>query len=126
MDEYTVYVLTDTNGRITSVNSSDFLRDADGWTEIDSGSENRHRLAQRLYFPLPIIDEETGVLRYKLEDGKPVERSQEEMDADYAAQEDKPTTEQRLAALEEENKHLKEALDLLLSGATKEEGEADG
>ena len=37
-----------------------------------------------------------------------------------------PTTEERLAALEEENKHLKEALDLLLSGATEEEGEADG
>lgn len=37
----------------------------------------------------------------------------------------KPTQEQRIAALEEENKYLKEALDLLLSGAT-QEGEADG
>ena len=36
------------------------------------------------------------------------------------AERNKPTTEQRLAALEEENRQLKEALDLLLSGATEE------
>ena len=35
-----------------------------------------------------------------------------------------PTQEERIAALEVENAQLKEALDLLLSGAT-EEGEAD-
>lgn len=38
----------------------------------------------------------------------------------------KPTTEERLAALEEENAQLKEALELLLSGATQEEGDTDG
>ena len=38
------------------------------------------------------------------------------------AERNKPTTEQRLAALEEENRQLKEALDLLLSGATEEAG----
>lgn len=31
-----------------------------------------------------------------------------------------PTTDERITALEEENAHLKEALDLLLSGATGE------
>lgn len=31
------------------------------------------------------IMDERGVYRYKLVDGKPVERTQEEMDADYAA-----------------------------------------
>ena len=41
------------------------------------------------------------------------------------AERSKPTTEERLAALEEENRQLKEALDLLLSGAT-EEGGANG
>lgn len=46
--------------------------------------------------------------------------TQEELDAMEEAK-NKPTTEDRLAALEEENKHLKEALDLLLSGATEEE-----
>ena len=38
------------------------------------------------------------------------------------AERNKPTTEQRLAALEEENRQLKDALDLLLSGATEEAG----
>ena len=38
------------------------------------------------------------------------------------AERNKPTTEQRLAALEEENRQLKEALNLLLSGATEEAG----
>ena len=36
------------------------------------------------------------------------------------------TLEGRIAALEEENKHLKEALDLLLSGATEEEVTENG
>lgn len=45
--------------------------------------------------------------------------TQEELDR-MEAERNKPTTEKRLAALEEENRQLKEALDLLLSGATEE------
>ena len=45
--------------------------------------------------------------------------TQEELDR-MEAERNKPTTEERLAALEEENRQLKEALDLLLSGATEE------
>ena len=40
--------------------------------------------------------------------------------AQMEADRNKPTTEQRLAAMEEENRQLKEALELLLSGATEE------
>ena len=50
--------------------------------------------------------------------------TQEELDR-MEAERNKPTTEQLLAALEEENRQLKEALDLLLSGAT-EEADANG
>ena len=50
--------------------------------------------------------------------------TQEELDR-IEEEKNKPTMEDRLAALEEENKQLKEALDLLLSGET-EEGETDG
>ena len=50
--------------------------------------------------------------------------TQEELEA-MEEERNKPTMEDRLAALEEENKQLKEALNLLLSGET-EEGEADG
>lgn len=45
--------------------------------------------------------------------------TQEELDAMEEAR-NKPTMEERLAALESENAQLKEALDLLLSGATEE------
>ena len=47
--------------------------------------------------------------------------TQEELDR-MEAERNKPTTEERLAALEEENRQLKEALELLLSGATEEAG----
>ena len=47
--------------------------------------------------------------------------TQEELDR-MEAERNKPTTEERLAALEEENRKLKEAIELLLSGATEEGG----
>lgn len=47
--------------------------------------------------------------------------TQEELDR-MEAERNKPTTEERLEALEEENRQLKEALELLLSGATEEAG----
>ena len=50
--------------------------------------------------------------------------TQEEL-AQMEAERNRPTTEERLAALEEENRQLKEALNLLLSGAT-EEASANG
>lgn len=119
MIPYIVYVRTDDADRITAVNSSAFLTDVTEWTQIAEGHGDRYHHAQGNYFSKPIHDDR-GISRYKLEDGKAVERTQEEMDADYVEPEAQPTQEERLAALEEENKQLKEALDLLLSGATEE------
>lgn len=79
-----VYVKIDENGVITAINSDAFLSSIDGWTEIDSGYGDRYHHAQGNYFDKPIMDAR-GICRYKLEDGKPQERTQEEMDADYAA-----------------------------------------
>lgn len=125
MKPYIVYVKTDDANRITVVNSSAFLRDVTGWTEIDRGYTQNHNHAQGNYFQLPLYDER-GICRYKLVDGVPQERTQEEMDADYAARPAPPPSDaERIKALEEENKNLKEAFELLLSGAT-EEGETDG
>ena len=123
MQLYIVYVKTDEHNRVQAVNSSAFLKNTDGWSEIDSGYGDKYHHAQGNYFPMPIIDER-GICRYKLENGKPVERTASEMDADWIPPEDTPTQEDRITALEVENAQLKEALDLLLSGAT-EEGEAD-
>ena len=96
---YGVYVSVDTAGRIYAINSDAFIFDTRGWVKIDEGYGDRYHHAQGNYFPQPIIDER-GVYRYKLVDGKPEERTQEEMDADYVPPEDKPTTEQRVDALE--------------------------
>lgn len=96
---YIVYVKPNDSGYITSVNSSAFLPDTTGWTEIDSGFGDKYHHAQGNYFPQSIMDER-GIYRYKLVDGKPVERTTSEMDADYVEPEVKPTTEQRVDTLE--------------------------
>ena len=105
MQPYIVYVRTDDAGRITAINSSAFLADVTGWTEIDSGYGDKYHHAQGNYFDKPLCDER-GIYRYKLVDGKPVERTQEEMDADYVPPEVKPTDAERILQLESEKKLL--------------------
>ena len=99
MKPYIVYIKTDNTNRIIAIDSSAFLSDTTGWTEIDSGFGDKYHHAQGNYFPQPLYDER-GICRYKLVDSKPVERTQDEMDADYTPTEIKPTTEQRVDALE--------------------------
>ena len=102
---YIVYVKPNDSGYITSVNSSAFLRETDGWTEIDRGYGDKYHHAQGNYFPQPIMDDR-GIYRYRLVDGKAVERTQEEMDADYVPPEIKPTDAERISQLESEKKLL--------------------
>ena len=111
MQPYIVYARADGEGRITAVNSSAFLPDATGWAEIDSGFGDKYHHAQGNYFPQPIIDER-GIYRYKLVDGKPVERTQDEMDADYVPPVHQPSDKERIAQLEEELKAAKILLGL--------------
>ena len=99
MKPYIVYVKLDDANCITAVNSSAFLRDVTSWTEIDSGYGDRYHHAQGNYLPGSLYDLR-GVCRYKLVGGEVQERTQEEMDADYVPPEEKPTTEQRVDALE--------------------------
>lgn len=96
---YKVLIRVDAAGRVVAINSSAFVQDETGWVEIDSGWEDRHHHAQGNYLPCPLMDERC-VYRYKLVDGKPAERTQEEMDGDYTPPEQRPTTEQRVDALE--------------------------
>lgn len=99
MQPYIVYARVNDTGRIIAIDSSAFLSDTTGWTEIDSGYGDKYHHAQGNYFDKPLYDER-GICRYKLVNGRPVERTQEEMDADYVPPEVKPTTEQRVDALE--------------------------
>lgn len=105
MRPYVVYVKVDESNRVTSINSSAFLADVTGWTEIDSGYGDKHHHAQGNYFPQPIMDER-GICRYKLVNGRTVERTQEEMDADYVPPEVNPTDTERILQLESEKKLL--------------------
>ena len=82
-EPFHVYVQTDEQGHITAVNSSAFV--SAGWgTEIDQGYGDQYHHAQGNYFPQPIYTDD-GIPRYKLVDGSPVERTEEEIAADWAA-----------------------------------------
>lgn len=111
-EQYTVYVRTDGEGRILDIGSDAFLRSVDGWTAIDSGSGDRYLHAQGNYLPGPVTDV-YGVCRYKIAGGEIIERTEDELRADRPAQEETPTTEQRLTTLEE-------ALQMILTGVTSE------
>ena len=105
MRPYIVYVKVDESNRITAINSSEFLADVTGWTEIDSGYGDKYHHAQSNYFDKPLCDER-GICRYKLVNGRTVERTQEEMDADYVPPEVNPTDTERILQLESEKKLL--------------------
>lgn len=119
---YSVYVKTDETGRIVAVNSDAFLSSLDGLVKIAEGYGDKYHHAQGNFFSLPLMDE-NGVFRYKLENGQPIERTEEEMAADV--QELPPASDPidlvaEIAALKEKNSQLEEALALLLSGEIEE------
>lgn len=94
---YRVYVQTDERGRITAVNSSAFVS-ADWGMEIDQGYGDQYHHAQGNYFSQPIYTED-GIPRYKLVDGSPVERTEEEIAADRASlPTPAPTAQEQLRA----------------------------
>ena len=99
-ESYRVFALIDEHNRIIGINSDAFLADTVGWTQIDVGVGDRYHHAQGNYLPKSLYDER-GIPRYKLVDGQVVERTQEEMDADYTPPEVEPTAEELLAALME-------------------------
>lgn len=98
---YRVYVKTDNKSRIVDVNSSAFITEDAEWLMVEEGNGIRYLHAQGNYFPKPLYDER-GIMRYKLVGGQPVERTQDEIDADYV--EPEPIPEDgltgRVAALE--------------------------
>lgn len=94
IEPYKVFVLTDAESRVTAINSSAFVS-GDGWTQIDEGYGDRCHHAQNNYLTKPLTDER-GVYRYKLVDGLVAQRTQAEMDADYAARPaPEPTAEEK-------------------------------
>lgn len=80
-NSYVVYVKVNSKSQIVEVNSSAFLTDVAGWVEIDEGTGDRYHHAQGNYFKGGLYTED-GIPRYKLVDGQPVERTEEEIQAD--------------------------------------------
>ena len=103
---YTVYIKIDDASRIIAINSSAFLPSTECWIEIDRGLGDRYHHAQGNYLSKPLY-EERGIPVYKYVDGEVVERSQEEIDADYHEPVPQPSETDlalvELAALESEN-----------------------
>ncbi len=103
-----VYVLCDSESRVLRLEGEYSLpADLTGWIKIDEGYGDRFSLAQSHYLEKPLYD--GAVLRYKLVDGKVVERTAEEIEADKAKL-PKPVTPKTNAELEQENKLLKAQL----------------
>ena len=103
-----VYVLPDAEGRVIRIDGGYTLiniKDIENWVLIDEGYGDRYNLCQGNYLDKSLYDDR-GICRYKLVDGKPVERTQEEMDADYVPPEVKPTDTERILKLESEKKLL--------------------
>ena len=103
-----VYVLLDSESRVLRLEGEYSLpADLTGWTKIDEGNGDKYALAQSHYLSKPLYD--GAVLRYKLVDGKVVERTAEEIEADKAKL-PKPVIPKTNAELEQENKLLKAQL----------------
>lgn len=109
MEEYIVYVQTNESGTVVDVNSSAFVS-ADWGTKIDSGVGNKYHHAQNHYFTGGLYTND-GISRYKMEDGTPVERTEEEIQADRDSM--PPPSggdDERIAALEKEVSALQESI----------------
>lgn len=80
-----VYVRTDSASRILRCEGGYTTpANLDGWTKIDEGTGDRYNLCQSHYFTGGLYTQD-GIPRYKLVDGKPVERTEEEIQADREA-----------------------------------------
>ena len=96
--EYTVYIRVDNAGRVVNINSSAFLSNVEGWVEIDRGRGDSYQHAQGNYMPGPLFNS-NGIPIYKMEMGKIVNRTEEEMRADVPPKE--KTAFERLAKVED-------------------------
>lgn len=100
-----VYVKTDAHRYIVCVDggyTTSNIADPENWVQIDAGEGDRYNLCQNNYFDKSIRTE-SGVYRYKLVDGQPVECTAEEIAAQEAAlpkPEVKPSLESRVDTLE--------------------------
>ena len=91
VQNYSVYIQINEQNQIIDVNSSAFVDE--GWgIKIDEGYGDKYHHAQGNYFDKPVYTEQ-GIPIYKLVDGKAVERTEEEIQAELL----EPLKESRIA-----------------------------
>lgn len=106
-----VYVLCDSESRVLRLEGEYSLpNDLTNWIKIDEGFGDKYALAQSHYLDKPLYD--GAIPRYKLVDGKVVERTAEEIEADKAKL-PKPVIPKTNAELESENAKLKQQVSAL-------------
>lgn len=94
-----VYIKTDDNNNIISVNSSIFLNDLTERIEIDEGTGDKYAHAQGHYFDKPLANE-NGIFNYKYINGVAVEKTPEEIETETPEPVEPITIEDRLTAVE--------------------------
>lgn len=116
-ENYIVYVFADDQNRIIGINSSAFISaDTAGWTKIDEGLGDKYHHAQNHYLDKSIYTAD-GVPRYKLADGKAVERTEEEINADKPKPpKPQPTVKELQEQLLQTQLALTEIYEMMLAG----------
>ncbi len=111
-DASQVYVRTDDRGLIIQCEGGITTpADLSGWVQIDEGTGDKYLLCQQYYFPGGLYTDD-GIPRYKLQDGVPVERTEDEIQTDRDAL--PPISggddDERISALESEVSALQESI----------------
>lgn len=109
---YIVYVKAEESGYIVAANSSAFLEDLTGWTEIDAGYGDKYHHAQGNYFPKSIVTD-GGAFRYKLVEGAAVECTPEDI-AEQETANRKPSEPTQLDIIEAQVAYTAMMTDTLL------------
>lgn len=91
-----VYAKLDENKVIRAINSSIFLKETQGWLEIDEGVGDKYAHAQGHYLPKPLMDE-NGKYNFKYENGI-VELSVEEKESLFPTPKPQPTELEKIDA----------------------------
>lgn len=98
-----VYIMVDDDNRIIRCDGGYTTpTDLAGWVKIDEGTGDKYNLCQNHYFDR--LYTKDMIPRYKLVDGSPVERTEDEIEADRATIPEQPepelTVEERVTNIE--------------------------
>ena len=107
MEKIKVYIKTNEQNIITAINSSIFLNNIEGYTQIDEGSGDKYAHAQGNYLDKSLVDE-SGRYNYKFENGQILELTDEEKNTLFKKPEPTPSKQEEInSALLEENANIR-------------------